>query len=70
MATSNMGQIDVTVENHGSLFLFWPHTESAEDWITEHTSHEALWYCGALVVEPRYAQDLAAGMMNYGLKVA
>jgi hypothetical protein len=27
----------VTVENHGSLWLFWAHTPDARDWFTDNT---------------------------------
>jgi hypothetical protein len=61
---------DVVVENHGSIFLFQPLTASAEAWISVHVSDDAMRYAGALVVEPRYAHDLAAGMLADGLRVA
>ena len=60
---------DVVVENHGSVFLFQPLTAAAEAWIAEHVSDDAIRYAGALVVEPRYARDLAAGMLADGLRV-
>ena len=60
---------DVIVENHGSVFLFQPLTASAAAWIAEHIADDAMRYAGALVVEPRYARDLAAGMLADGLRV-
>jgi hypothetical protein len=61
---------DVTVENHGTIFLFRPWTDAAREWIEEHVDGEALWFGGALAVEHRYAYDLAHGMLNDGLTVA
>jgi hypothetical protein len=61
---------DVSVENHGSIFLFQPLTALAVAWIAEHVADDAMRYAGALVVEPRYARDLAAGMLADGLRVA
>jgi hypothetical protein len=56
---------DVRVENCGSLFLFRPLTNAAQEWLEEHT--DGLWFGGALAVEPRYALDLAQGMLDDGL---
>ena len=51
----------VTLERHGmSLVLVRPTTEEARDWLQENT--EGTWWCGALVVEPRYVLDLLNGM--------
>lgn len=60
---------DVFVENHGSIFLFQPLTAAAEEWIAANVSGEPMRYAGALVVEPRYARDLAAGMLADGLHI-
>jgi hypothetical protein len=48
------------------LYLFTPITEHAREWIEENVCEAELW-CGALVVEHRYAADLAAGMTDDGL---
>jgi len=60
---------DVEIENCGSLFVFQPLTPAAEAWIAENVSEESTWWAGGLVVEPRYARDLAAGMVADGLRV-
>jgi hypothetical protein len=60
---------DVLVENHGSLYLMRPQTDSAQEWIDEHIPEDAQWFGGALVVEPRYVEDIAHGMMEYGLRL-
>jgi hypothetical protein len=62
--------IDVVVENHGSIFLFRPLTANAEQWIEENVSREGFhpnW--PSLLVEYRYAHDLATGMRVSGLVV-
>ena len=61
---------DVCIENHGSLFVFQPLTPAAQAGIEENVSEESTWWAGGLVVEPRYAGDLAAGMLADGLRVA
>jgi hypothetical protein len=62
--------VDVVVENHGDVFLFHPLTANAERWMEENVSSEgyhANW--PILVVEHRYAFDLAQGMQQAGLAV-
>lgn len=61
---------DVTVHNEGTLFLFRPLTDKAKAWIAAHVQPEALWFGDALVVEHRYAADLAQGMRDDGLRLA
>jgi len=65
-----LGRIDVSISKHGTLFLFRPNTDAAKSWITEHVAGDALWFGGALAVEHRYAEDLAAGMLEDGLVIA
>ena len=65
-----MSNADVRIQNEGSILLFHPLTEAAEQWMREHVlSDEAQFFGKALVVEHRYAADLAEGMVNDGLEV-
>lgn len=61
--------VDVTVANHGTIFLFKPETDAAKAWIEEHVSADAQWFGKSLAVEHRYAENLAAGMLEAGLVV-
>lgn len=61
--------IDVTVSRSGSLFLFQPLTPTAKEWIDGQVGTEATFFGSALVVEHRYAHDLAQGMLDDGLVV-
>ena len=63
-------KVDVTVRNEGTLFLFTPETAEAKQWIDEHVSGESQWFGKALVVEHRFAEDLACGMLEAGLVIA
>ena len=68
--TKNASEIiDVNVENHGTMFLFRLETEQAKTWVEENTGDDTNWFAGALVVEARYARDLAKGMLRDGLVV-
>lgn len=69
MAPNNATQIDVQVVNNGSLFAFHLFSESAREWVADNVSDEAQFFGNALMVEPRYAFDLATGMQNDGLEV-
>lgn len=61
---------DVMVHNHGSVFLFTLLTPAAEKWVEDNVQVESYqWFAGQLAVEHRYAQDLAAGMVDAGLTV-
>ena len=62
-------QPDVVVEDHGSVVLVQPLTAQARDWIDENVQDDAMWWSGGLVVEPRYVDDLANGMLDAGLEV-
>jgi hypothetical protein len=69
MAPHNAAQLDVHVVNHGSLFAFELLSPEAREWVEQNVSDDAQFFGGALMVEPRYAQDLAQGMLNDGLGV-
>lgn len=61
--------IDVRVENHGSIFLFQPMTELGRTTIEERAPEDAMYFGDALVVEHRYARDVAASMLDDGLEL-
>jgi len=61
-------QIDVEVENHGSIMIFQPLTVIARDWLEDNTDGQ--WWAGGLAVEPCYAEDLAEGLIGEGFTVA
>ena len=65
----NVPLVDVLVQNEGSIFLFRPQTDAAKEWIDQNVSDEAQWFGGGLVVEHRYAHDMAEGMAGSGLTV-
>jgi len=61
---------DVLVRNEGTVFLFFPLTPQAKEWIDEHVQFDAQWFGNALVVEHRYAWGLAQVMKDEGLVLA
>ncbi|KKM60571.1 hypothetical protein LCGC14_1540570 [marine sediment metagenome] len=61
---------DVEVQAEGrSLYLFHLLTSRAREWVQENVPGETTFWAGSLVVEPRYAGDLAIGMLDDGLEV-
>lgn len=67
--TGQNEEYDVTVHYHGSVCIVVPETDEATEWIDEFV-YEPMWYCGGIVVEPRYLENLVAGMEEYGLEVS
>jgi hypothetical protein len=65
---STTSTVDVTVENHGTLFLFRLRTEAAREWVEANVG-ESTFFGGALVCEHRFALSLAEGMLEDGLAV-
>ncbi|SRR6266404_1902414 len=62
---------DFLIENHGSIFLLKPQTDSATSWIEEHIGEDNGYqpYYPTVVVEHRYIADIVAGIQGDGLAV-
>jgi hypothetical protein len=62
---------DISIENHGSIFLVRPITPAANAWIEEHIGHDNGFqpYYPTVVVEYRYIADIVAGLQNDGLVI-
>ncbi len=59
---------DVLVENQGTIWVFRPLSDEAQEWIDEHVQSEPWqWFGGGLVVDHRYGPPLAEGMQEAGL---
>ena len=59
--------MDFEVTNHGSIVLIAPLTQDADNWLDENIGDDAMYMGSALAVEPRYAGNIIAGMLNDGL---
>lgn len=53
-----------SIENHGSIVLVRPLSADVEAWLEEHTDGQ--WFGRALVVEPRYVENLVEGLLAEG----
>lgn len=60
---------DFRISNHGSIFLLAPETDAAKAWVEEHLPEDRTSWCGATVVEHRYIEDIARGIVADGLTV-
>jgi hypothetical protein len=60
---------DISVSNHGTIFLFAAKTQLGREWVNENIPADATYFAGSLVVEWRYAKGLAVGMIRDGLRL-
>jgi hypothetical protein len=60
---------DFRCENHGSIFLLYPLSESARSWIEENLPSDAQWFGNAVAIEHRYIWPILEGIQNDGLAV-
>ena len=62
---------DVKFLDHGSIVMVVPLSPAAKEWVEENLTLESWqWLGGGFSCEPRYAGDLAQGMVDDGLTVA
>jgi len=62
------GTPDVLVSSVGTLYAFCPLTLQAKEWIDEHVQSKPWqWFGYVLIVEHRFAWELAQGMNDAGL---
>lgn len=53
----------VAIGHYGSIVLIRPLSPKVANWLEEHT--DGTWWGGALVVEPRYADDLLDALAKW-----
>ena len=61
---------DFRCENHGSIFLLFPLTQSAQSWVEEQLPTDAQWFGNAVVIEHRFVWAILGGIQNDGLAVS
>jgi hypothetical protein len=61
---------DISVENHGSIFLLRPTSPAGRSWLQENViGKETQLFGDAVVCEPRYVADIVFGARGEGLLV-
>jgi len=68
--TPDSTMVDFRCENHGSIFLLYPISQSAQSWIEENLPSNVQWFGQAVVVEHRYIWAILEGIQNDGLAVS
>ena len=62
--------VDLTFENHSSLFLIRPVSPAGQIWLDENVGDaNTLTFGGAIVCEPRYVEAIYRGAQSDGLEV-
>lgn len=60
-------EVDVFLENYGSIWLIRPISPRAQKWLDENISPDHQTFSGAVVCEPRYLEPIATAMAVEGL---
>lgn len=54
------------LENQGSIYLFRPLDMEAEEWCDENLSSDRQSFGKAIVIEPRFVNEIVMGFTNAG----
>ena len=69
--SNTLANVDVEVNDCGSVVLIAPLTVSAREWVEENAGLESWqWMGGAFACEPRMVEGLVEGMREAGLEVS
>lgn len=63
-------ETDVVIQNEGNIFILWAVTDKGTTWLEANVASAQRWGVSGFVVEHRYVNDVIAGMIESGLKVA
>ncbi len=63
-------KVDFQIVNHGTLYLLYPNTRRAKQWVKENLPQDHVKYADASVVEPRYIDDILDGIRGDDLDFA
>jgi hypothetical protein len=59
---------DLAFENHGSIWLVRPLTPAGQQFLDETAPEDAQFMGDAMVVEPRYVEDVQEAAILHGLE--
>lgn len=68
--TTTTADLDLSIENHGTIMLLTPCSDAGREWVDSHLPEDALTWGTSVVVEPRFIFDIAEGAIRDGLEVA
>lgn len=69
MKGNDITDVDLMVENHGSIYLVRPMTERGIDWLKRTAPADAQFMGSAMAVEHRYIEGVIATANDDGLVV-
>lgn len=60
---------DFRVEDQGTITVLFPVTDAGREWVEQNLPSDAMYFCGGVIIEHRYVQDILFGIVNDGLVV-
>jgi hypothetical protein len=63
-------KVDFRVVSHGTIYLLYPHTLRAKQWVKDNLPRDHMQYGGASVVEHRNIADIIDGIVADELDIA
>ena len=61
--------VDIRVQDCGSICLLRPMTDEGKSWLVDNVDPDAQKWGDAIVCEPRFVENIVAGMIEEGLQV-
>lgn len=68
--TAQLIEDDFLAVSHGSLILLHPVSDLAKAWVHSYLPDDAQWFGQSVVIEPRYFDDIACGIVDAGLTLS
>lgn len=70
LAAEKASTPDVRIQNEGSILIFYAMTDAAKQWIADHLPEDIqTWGVNGVVIEHRYAPEIAYAMQQDGLLI-
>lgn len=67
--TTATATTDFELQRAGGLLILYPRTDAAKEWVADHISDEATRWCGGVVIEHRYMDDVYHGILGDDLTI-
>jgi len=63
-------KVDFRVVQYGTVYLLYPNTLRAKQWVKENLSQDHMQYAGVVIVEYRFISDILHGIQADELDIA
>ena len=67
--TVDKSEVDIFVQDEGSIVVLYPHTPNGEEWMEMHMPEEAPRWGQGYAIEARYVSDILVGLIEGGLSL-